>query len=189
MYSTFGQGYDYQASNYSYPDINTPPVISPITTSSNQHSLESSSSLSGQDGDALDIHVLETKTKQLSLDSAYTSESDLDTTGSENTVSNSGTTSPKCNSSSNDRRSEAKTKSAPPSPQDHKKLSHHAAGGPLKLTLPPGYMGIKYQETSPDSGLQYTPSHPVGGMCYGPPMQTIQPSQCCWTMASSSYVP
>lgn len=108
MYSGYGNPYGYADPapfTPSYLDEQAVSIISTTAASSGHASLESSGSShmtppTGQGveegtGHILDMTALEEKTKQLSLmDSAYTSEADLDSSHS-TTAANSGTTSPK----------------------------------------------------------------------------------------------
>ena len=109
MYGGYGTPYGYTAD---YNNSFTPPysdeqaisVISTTTASSGHESLESSDSShtappppAGQEvgqGRTFDMTELEVKTKQLSLDSAYTSEADMDSSHN-TTAANSGSASPK----------------------------------------------------------------------------------------------
>lgn len=146
MYGDYGNPYGY----YDYTPSFTPPysdeqAISIISTtaSSGHASLESSGSShtvplppAGQEveegegpGCLFDMTALEVKTKQLSLDSAYTSEVDLDSSHN-TTAANSGTASPKevydiieesCDSNS--------AHSSPSSPAQIHKLTYHISTG------------------------------------------------------------
>ncbi len=109
MYSNYGNPYGYGGGAYpttpTYPEEQTISVIS-TAASSGHASLESSGSShvapplpteedEGEGlGEEFERKIFPAKTKHFSLDSAYTSEVDLDS-GRNTTATNSGTTSPK----------------------------------------------------------------------------------------------
>lgn len=160
MQGAYSNPYGYPDSTpvYTPPDstsVYTPPysdeqavsVISTTTASSGHESLESSSSShtappppAGRKVEStclFDMKALEVKTKQLSLDSAYTSEADLDSSHN-TTAANSGTASPKetydiieesCDNSS--------THNIPSSPgQTHKEKSQQELTGTRQQNVP-----------------------------------------------------
>lgn len=205
-----GDGYEYrgQSQNVVSPTSSEQQSLSGISTitsssASDQRSLESStsstqfSSPAGQEGENvsdLDIKTLEVKTKQLSLDSAYTSEADLDTshsTSNATTAPNSGAASPKDRNlptvDGKDTDTSTKPNSTPTSPVQQRKAQHYNnKKQPADLThlinLPPSFIGFQGQSSYPfqSVGMQYAfPQQQQGGFVdysYSYPTQTFQPS-------------
>ena len=143
MYSASGYGnpYGYGDSAPSYtPPYSDEQAISIISTtaSSGQDSLESSGSShtaplppAGREvagGEIyLDMTALEVKTKQLSLDSAYTSEADYSSHNT--TAANSGTASPKDGYDIKESCDTSSTHSVPSSPEQIRKQSQQEQTG------------------------------------------------------------